>query len=328
MHSLIQCTRIILMMLAKLGNRDILSSQDYIFEPKLDGYRAILSAKDKKIHIMSRGGHDITSDYPEFKFEIEDDCVLDGEIVVYDSKGNPSFSMMQRRSQAATYIAFDILQYKDKDLKKLSLQQRKKILDSLKVKGDRFQKIIFTSDGRALWDVMVQRNLEGVMAKKKDGRYTDGRSSDWIKIKNVLTLDCVIVGYISKVRKIASLALALYEGKELVYIGQVGTGFDARTLVDLEARLRRAHEHTVVRGIPRNVIVIVPDNVCEVRYIEFTRDMRLRAPVYVGLRADKTPLECTMDQLRDAAKGAEEHTKRAHNSSDDQIQRTGGRADA
>ena len=291
------------MMLAATGTQEILKSDEYIFEPKLDGYRALCQKKGERLRFISRNNRDITLEFPELSFGdlIKADCTLDGEIVIYDEKGNPSFSRMQRRKhhdRLATYIVFDILELEGRDLKRLSLLTRKQMLADVIEEGRNLQIMPSTHNGEELWKVVTSRDLEGVMAKRKDSPYITGRSNDWLKVKREKTVDCVIVGYITKIRKIGSLGLGLYDNGRLTYVGQVGTGFRESLLDELAKELIRSSNGVV---LPKNVQPVVPNKVCEVRYLEYTRDHRLRAPVFLRIREDKPPEECTVDQVQKGA---------------------------
>jgi bifunctional non-homologous end joining protein LigD len=287
------------MMLAATGTREILRSKDYVFEPKLDGYRALCQKKAGTLRFISRNSRDITLEFPELSFGdlIKADCTLDGEIVIYDEKGNPSFALMQQRKHQRlqpTYVAFDILELEGRNLKSLPLSERKRLLAGVIEEGGNLQTMPSTEDGEKLWNVVTSRGLEGVMAKKKESAYVAGRSRAWLKIKLEKTADCVIVGYITKTRDIASLALGLYDQGALIYIGQVGTGFSESLLNELVKELIRAGNSI---ALPKNVHPVVPDKVCEVKYLEYTKDHRLRAPVFLRMRHDKSAEECTIDQV-------------------------------
>ena len=287
------------MMLAATGTREILRSKEYIFEPKLDGYRALCQKKAGTLRFTSRNNRDITLEFPELSFGdlIKADCTLDGEIVIYDEKGNPSFALMQQRRHhrpPPTYVAFDILELEGRDLRRLPLSERKQLLAGVIEEGRNLQTMPSTDSGEELWNVVTARGLEGVMAKKRESVYVTGRSRAWLKIKHEKTVDCVIVGYITKTREIASLALALYDQGTLSYIGQVGTGFSESLLDILSKELIRASNDVV---LPKNVHPVVPNKVCEVRYLEYTKDHRLRAPVFLRIRDDKSITECTVDQV-------------------------------
>jgi len=291
------------MMLAATGTKAILKSTEYIFEPKLDGYRALCEKKAGTLRFTSRNNRDITREFPELAFSdlIKADCVLDGEIVIYDEEGNPSFSLLQRRKhhgRPPTYVAFDILELEGRNLKTLPLSARKRTLAGVVEEGRNLQTMPGTADGERLWDVITARHLEGVMAKKKESPYVTGRSHAWLKIKDEKTVDCVIVGYVAKTRTIASLALGLYDAGSLAYVGQVGTGLSESLLGDLATELIRAGSDV---ALPKNVQHVVPDKVCEVRYLQYTKDHRLRGPVFVRMRDDKPADECTIDQVQSVA---------------------------
>ena len=291
------------MMLAATGTCTALRSKAYIFEPKLDGYRALCEKKEGTLRFLSRNNRDITLEFPELSFgdRIKADCTLDGEIVIYDEKGNPSFALMQQRKHLRhppTYVAFDILELGGRDLRRLPLSERKQLLAETIDEGGNLQLMPSTENGEALWNVVKARGLEGVMAKKKESVYVTGRSRAWLKIKLEKTADCVIVGYATKTREIASLALGLYGGATLTYIGQVGTGFRESLLDKLSKELVRARNDV---ALPTNLRPVVPDKVCEVKYLEYTKDGRLRAPVFLRIRDDKSPRECTMDQVIQSA---------------------------
>jgi bifunctional non-homologous end joining protein LigD len=290
------------MMLAATGTREILRSNAYLFEPKLDGYRALCQKRGATLRFLSRNNRDITAEFPELAFGdlINSDCMLDGEIVIYDAEGNPSFALMQQRKRfrPPTYVAFDILELDGRDLRSLPLLERKKLLTGVITEGANLQTMPSTENGEELWNVITARGLEGVMAKKKDSTYVTGRSRAWLKIKLEKTVDCVIVGYATKTREIASLALGLYNGGSLIYIGQVGTGFSESLLERLSKELVRASNDV---ALPTNVHPVVPDKVCEVKYLEYTKDGRLRAPVFLRMRSDKLPRECMIDQVTKGA---------------------------
>jgi bifunctional non-homologous end joining protein LigD len=287
------------MMLAAMGTQAILRSRAYLFEPKLDGYRALCQKKGTMLRLVSRNDRDITGEFPELSIGhlIKADCTLDGEIVVYDAKGNPSFALMQQRKRlrlSPTYVAFDILELEGRDLRRLPLTERKQLLAGIVEEGKNLQTMPSTENGEELWNVAMARGIEGVVAKKKESAYVTGRSRSWLKIKLEKTADCVIIGYATKTRTIASLALGLYDGGALTYIGQVGTGFNALLLERLSKQLIAASNDV---ALPKNVRPVIPASVCEVRYLEFTNGHRLRAPVFLRLRDDKDASECTIDQV-------------------------------
>jgi len=257
-------------MLAKIGDESVLDSREHIFEPKIDGFRAIWNGRK----FISRNGRVLESVIEG----LPPDMVLDGELIVYDERGLPSFQLMQQGGDS-TYVVFDILEEKGKDLRSLPLMERKKRLESLQAR-ERFQVSPYTEDGRRIFQLIKDKGGEGVIAKRKDSRYREGRSSAWLKVKLFKTADCVILGYKRKIREIGSLELGVYDNGELLHVGNVGTGFTEAFLAALKPRLDQGE-------------VLV----CEIKFQEFTRDRKLRAPVFLRLREDKEPRECTLEQF-------------------------------
>ncbi len=295
-------------MLAKLGTESDLGKKGFIYEPKLDGYRALCFANDK-IKLLSRREKDLTFQYPELNLRKSikaKNCILDGEIVIYDEKGDPSFRLLQERGQTskkqiitqpATYIVFDILMKDNKDLKILPLSERKQILEKTIIENESLQLIHYTTDGKKLWKIAKKRGIEGVIAKEKNGKYHPGlRTGSWIKIKALKTMDCIIVGYTTERRAISALALAAYDNDKLRYIGKVGTGFNEKMIALLKEKLGKIGiEKQAVETNMKNIHWVKPENVCEVKYLEFTKDRMLRAPSFMNLRDDKLPEECAID---------------------------------
>ncbi|MBD3310375.1 DNA ligase [Candidatus Woesearchaeota archaeon] len=306
-------------MLARLGDKDLLSRKGYIFEPKLDGTRALLYLNKSRMELVNRRQKDITRKYPELELSGDIDaesCVLDGEIIVYDQKGNPSFRLLQKRDQIekkfliairsdqypATYVVFDILRKDGKDLTDTGFAGRKKILMETVSNGENMEIIFSTVNGKKLWKEIQKRKLEGVMAKKKDSRYYPGkRAPVWLKIKFLKTMDCIIVGYTHEKRVISALALAAYEEigdkKKLRYIGRVGTGFTETFLKKLHEKLKniRIEKPPVRYKGSKDVKWVKPKYICEVRYLEFSKDKIIRAPAFLRMRDDKELKECILE---------------------------------
>ncbi|MFP4169919.1 MAG: hypothetical protein ACLFPN_02235 [Methanomassiliicoccales archaeon] len=159
-----------------------------------------------------------------------------------------------------------------------------------------------TRDGRALWGKVEERGLEGVLAKRSGSRYEQGRRSrNWMKIKTTDTIDCVVLGYTSEKRPVSSLVLGLYNQGSLTHVGRVGTGFTEGFIGRLRELLEDIRTgEPLIRPPPRRDIQWVrPKLVCEVEYLELTKEGHLRAPVFLRLRDDKPPEECTVDQLEE-----------------------------
>ncbi len=288
---------------ASLGNKNDLKNKNYIFEPKLDGYRALCLFDGKKLKFVSRYDIDITENYPELNFAKNlkaKNCVLDGEIVAYNKKGLPDFSLLQEGG-TGTFVVFDILEKNNKSLVNKPILERKKILQDTVKDGNGIETIVFTYDGIDLWKKIVKLGLEGIMAKEINSKYYPGtRSKVWIKIKQLKTADCVIIGYTQKQRLVSSLALGLYDqyGK-LHYIGKVGTGFSYDFIKELKNILDKIHTNKIPVKLEtdlHNVTFVKPKLVCEVKFVELTKAKKLRSPVFLRLRNDKKTKACLFKQ--------------------------------
>lgn len=306
-------------MLAKTGSKEILGSEKYFFEPKLDGTRAILYKDGEKLKLVNRRDKQIQHRFPELLGITNaikcGRAVLDGEIVVYNSKGLPDFNLIQKRavdnplrikhlskSIPAKYVVFDILEKDGEDLTRLKLVERKKILEATIGKHPRLQLVYHTEQGEKLWRTIEKMGLEGIIAKEKESRYQSGvRSWAWLKIKRTNTIDCVVVGILQgkgkREKLFGSLCLGLYDktGK-LWYAGRAGSGFTDQELQNIHKLIKPLlTKHPTVVNPPENgsITWAKPLLVCEVKYLELTRNNQLRNPVFQRLREDKPPTECT-----------------------------------
>jgi DNA ligase D-like protein (predicted ligase)/DNA ligase D-like protein (predicted 3'-phosphoesterase) len=289
------------------------SDDAWLFEIKWDGVRAI-AAVGTTVSLRSRNGKELAGQFPELAelTTLAPGTVLDGEVVVM-SGGKPDMQALLPRLQEirpgtgaapVTYIVFDILRRGDEDLTALPLAERRRILQSAVREGPHVViSALVEGRGEDYYQAAVAQGLEGVMAKRKDSPYEPGvRSSAWLKIRVDKTCDCVIAGYTpgrgGRSPAFGALLLGLYEGGELVPVGKVGTGFSDRLLAELTEKF--APLVTTVPqlpGISRRVVWLEPILVCEVGYMEVTRDRKLRIPRFIRLRIDKPAKACTADQL-------------------------------
>jgi bifunctional non-homologous end joining protein LigD len=300
----------------------------WLFEIKWDGYRAVAFIEEGNARLVSRNQNDLTAQFPELrelpKFVKAQRAILDGEIVALDEQGRPSFSLMQQRTgfQAGkhrlpqlqgvpvVYYAFDLLYLDRFDLRRVGLEKRKEALQSI-LKG---KEVVRFSDhypekGRDLLQVAGQSGLEGILAKKRDSLYLEERSRDWLKIKITKRQECVIGGYTDPEgsrQYFGSLVLGLYDKQDrLVHVGQAGTGFDQKALKEIHGRLHPLETKTnpfygEIGGL-RKVHFVRPELVCEIKFSEWTHEtsdggMKLRAPVFMGLRFDTEPKECKLEE--------------------------------
>ena len=307
-------------------------ASDWLFEIKWDGYRAITFIENGKARLVSRNQNDLTPRYPELKdlpkFVKAKNAILDGEVVALDAEGRASFSLMQqrtgfrpggRRGEAnadvpVLYYAFDLLYLDGYDLRKLPLEERKKKLLSIIVAGDALRySDHYEQQGKALFKVAEQKGLEGILAKKRDSIYQERRSSEWLKIKIRHRMECVIGGYTEPEGSRAhfgSVVLGLYDKQaHLIHVGQAGSGFTQKSLAEIWKLLKKLETkqnpfYGEVEAL-RKVYWVKPELVAEIEYAEWTDGAtsgsgpKLRAPVFLGLRDDKSPKECLLeDQLK------------------------------
>lgn len=295
----------------------------WLFEVKWDGYRAVAFIKDGKVRLVSRNQNDLTARYPELhnlpQLVQAKTAILDGEIVALDETGRSSFSLMQQRTGIRSggrrgpaqpgipvlYYAFDLLYLDGYDLRRVPLEQRKEFLERIVQVSGPVRYSEHFDQGTALYDLANKNGLEGILAKRRASYYEEKRSSDWLKIKITQTVDCVIGGYTDPEgtrQYFGSLVLGLYDKKkQLVHVGQAGTGFDQKLLKQIFELLKkwetpRSPFHGRVDA--RNVHWVKPELVAEIKFTEWTHETaeggpKLRAPVFMGLRDDKNPRECT-----------------------------------
>jgi len=313
-------TRLYEPMLAKSVERAF-TSNDWIFEIKWDGIRAI-SYVDHGLSILSRNGKELKSNFPELEElkTLASNVVLDGEIVVM-REGRADFQTLIERSNAAnprdidymaskfpaTYVVFDILEKDGNPLVAVPLLERKKILaESLKESANVVLSLFVEGDGEAYYEAAVRKGIEGVMAKKKTSLYEPGvRSDGWLKIKKILVCDCVIFGYTrgtgSREATFGALLVGLYDEGKPVFVGKVGTGFSdslIESLLKAFEPLKRREKTLEAADVLEEVTWLRPELVCEVGYQTVTNDGKLRMARFRGLRVDKKPSECTVDQIK------------------------------
>src|ERR1035437_2243870 len=297
-------------MLAKETSRPF-NDKNWIFEIKWDGYRAIAEI-NKKIppRLYSRNGLNFQNAYPpvfnELK-KIKQNAVLDGEIVVLNEEGIPEFQLLQHydsnRDKPIQYYVFDILSLNGKDTTELPLLKRKALVQKVLKKSE----VIKNSDhikekGIDFFKVTEKKNLEGVMAKKTDSHYHIGkRTSEWLKIKHHKTQEAIIAGFTKPTgarKHFGALVLGMMDEGKLKYIGHSGSGFDQQKLKEVHELLKplvqkeSPFEEKVETNMP--VTWVKPNLVCEVKFSEITRDKKLRHPIFLHMREDKSPGEVTL----------------------------------
>ena len=311
----------------------------FTYEPKWDGVRTLAFVDGGEVRLQTRNLLDCTKQYPEAHGVAEAltgayQAILDGEIVAFDEKGLPSFQRLQprmhqrdesavsklRKSVPVVYEVFDVLFLDGEDLTKHPLRERRRRLEAaLQPMGAIRLSEGFPGNGVALFNAVREQGLEGIVAKRLDAPYVSGRSAAWVKIKAFRSMDCVIGGWTEgqggRHSTLGALIVGVHRDGKLVPVGQVGSGFDDRTLRDLLAILKEHQAPSSPFAVPpkadQPATWCFPDLVCEVRYAEITRDGTLRHPTYLGLRQDVDPLECTGQEAPASAKEALRRADRA-----------------
>src|SRR5467141_1268836 len=306
------------------------SRAGWVFEVKLDGYRMRVVKADGTARLITRNGNDYSAAFPELIRPIAalpySSLLMDGELVILDEQGRPSFQRLQNRARIGrapeirhasvetpgTLYLFDLMAVEGFDLRSLPLVKRKALLRKvLPEAGPLRYSEHFEKDGEALYDRAVGMGLEGIVAKKADAPYKSGRSDLWQKIRADKTGDFVVVGYTAAKGSrggFGALHLGGYADGKLVYAGRAGSGFSGQTLKDVGDQLlaletpRPPFEGPV--PAEKESHWVKPELVAEVRYKEVTGDGLLRQPVFLRFRDDKKPEECVIrdagSEMRDA----------------------------
>jgi bifunctional non-homologous end joining protein LigD len=285
---------------------------DWVYEVKWDGYRALGYVREGEARLVSRNQNDLTERFPQVakalaKAVRSPECVVDGEVCALDEQGRPSFSAMQQ-SKAGTpivYAVFDVLEVDGVPILDLPLRERREHLERLiDTRNTTVQISGEFEDGDSLYEAAVDQGLEGVMAKRLSSQYCEGkRTRHWLKIKTHHRQEFVICGYTKgqgkRAGRFGSLVLGTYEDGKLRWVGNCGTGFTERDIDMLLAKLEPLRIDTppfdVVPKMPKvrkdDVVWVRPELVCEVEFAEWTHDGHLRAPSFQGLREDKPARE-------------------------------------
>jgi bifunctional non-homologous end joining protein LigD len=290
---------------------------EWIYEIKWDGYRILATVAGGEPELRTRKDQDYTQRFENVGKELvkalkTPDCVVDGEVCALDEDGRPSFSAMQQGKPGTpiVYYVFDVLEIEGEPVIDLPLEERRKRLEKLLDKRNRIVKFSESfDDGDALLAAAEKQRLEGIMAKRRGSRYLPGqRSREWLKIKGHGRQEFVLAGYTRgqgrRAGTLGALVLATYQGGELVYVGNVGTGFTEKEIERLLAKLKPLERDTPpFREVPKmprirkgDVIWVEPKLVAEVEFVEWTHDGRLRAPAYKGLREDKEATEVRREE--------------------------------
>jgi bifunctional non-homologous end joining protein LigD len=303
--------------LASLSEKPF-SNKDWLFEVKWDGVRGLAFVSNGEVTVQSRAARDISPEFPEVR-ELANqltatEAIVDGEIVALDNTGRSVFQKLQNRSGVrnpsralldsipATYYAFDLLYCDGYDLRKTPLEQRKDLLKKILRLNARIRYSEHEIEkGKELYEAARQQGLEGIIGKKRDSAYVGQRTSLWLKFKIVAELDAVVCGWTAPRRSrefFGALVLGLYDGPELQFIGSVGTGFDhakQRNIFDQLQKLKQPDSpFTESPRLKEAIVWVAPQRVARVKYGNWTDGLRLRAPVFIGMRDDISAETCTV----------------------------------
>ena len=307
-------------MLAKTTKALPPDDEQWAFEIKWDGVRAIAYSEPGRIRFESRNHNDISHSYPELKaFNralSSHRAILDGEIVAFDDDGKPSFGRLQSRMHVATeaaarrrvkdcpvaYIVFDLLWLDGHSLMDLPYEERRARLKELELQGPHWQTPDHVAgNGAAVLEASRASGLEGVVAKRLDSPYLPGRRSPcWLKVKNVIREDVVVGGWLpgegKRRNRIGALLVGVPEDGRLRYAGRVGTGFTEAELTFLAKTLQERPDSPFggEPALPRGAVFVQPTRVAEVEFTEWTSDGVMRHPSYKGLR-EEAPASAFLD---------------------------------
>ena len=299
------------------------AGDNWIYELKFDGFRVEAIKDGARVKLLSRNENDLTKKFDQVAVAVGSlpcgQCVIDGEVVALDAEGRSSFQLLQSYEMDAGntplyYYVFDLLQLEGKKLTEVPLTIRKETLhqlcatapDLIRYSGE------LGTDPSALLKEVQRHGLEGIIGKQAQSFYEAGRRSGaWIKLKCVSEQEFVIGGYTPPEgarQYFGALLVGYYEKKRLLFAGKVGTGFNTKMLAMLYKKFQGAARHDcpfadlpskqggqwvqgITPGMMRKISWIDPVFICQVRFAEWTRDAKLRAPVFLGLREDKVPAE-------------------------------------
>ena len=295
------------------------SDPRWLFEIKWDGERALAFVRDGHVDLRARSGRDITSEYPELKAIIKQlnarQAVVDGEIVVLNEDGTSDFMRIQSRfgvsnpplslqqKNPVTYYAYDLLHCDGYDLRGVALEKRKDLLRELLRPSDtiRYSDHVIEK-GVELYEIARERHLEGIIAKRRDSPYVGKRSPHWLKFKIVHDLDVVVGGWTAPRKSrdhFGALLMGLYDGDKLKYVGSVGTGFDQEMLQKTKNTLLKLQTSDcpfdATPKVKEATHWIKPQLVARVTYGQWTKDQKLRQPVFLGFQEDREPQDCRIE---------------------------------
>jgi len=309
---------------------------DWMWEPKLDGYRALAFIRDGRVTLRSRRGLDLTPAFPRLAAELaaqDANMVFDGELVAFDDAGKPSFNALQNRVQLKSereiaaadqsapvmYYCFDLLHFAGIDLRDAPYRDRRRYLAQSLLPSPLVRLVHATEDGEALAEAALASGFEGVIGKRRDSKYLAGRrSSAWVKVKPTTSAEFLVGGYTQGKgarEPLGALLIGYKDDGALHYASHVGSGFDDKTLTKAKTRLDKLRRKTCPFAekpdLHSPTTWVEPEMVVEVKFHSWTEDGRLRAPVLLRVRDDidpqsvrRTAVASVTDKEQDALEGS------------------------
>lgn len=286
--------------LATLSHK-VPAGKDWLYEIKYDGYRMLSFIETKKVKMVSRNNIDYTKKLITVAENLKKldykSLILDGEIVCFDKNGKSDFELLQNnlKNKKANfyYCVFDLLALNGEDLRELPLIKRKQKLERVLFKAE--SNILYSShtyEGKKSFEFAKQNNLEGIIAKNINSKYTGKRTNDWLKIKCYLRQEFIIAGYTTSEKNniLSALLLGYFKDNNLIYVGKVGTGFKEEYKQKLVDKIKSSK----INSCPfqnkiniANAVWLKPKFIAEIQYTELTKDKLLRQPSFISLREDK-----------------------------------------
>lgn len=290
---------------------DVPTTKNFIYEIKYDGYRVLAIVENQKVELKSRNGISFNKKFPNIveylAKNIKNNVILDGEIVCFDELGRTDFGLLQNSIKNNVdnfcYIVFDVLAYNGIGLQNLRLIERKFILNEIVKKLDK--PLIFSEflndNGKKLFNFARKNNLEGIMCKDKNSKYSGKRTKNWLKVKCYKRQEFVILGYLTTVKntKLSAIIVGFFNNGKYEMVGKVGTGFkesEKEELLKKFEKIETKKESFNTKNLKlKNVIYLKPKLVAEIQFAELTKSKLLRQASFIALREDKKPKEVKLE---------------------------------
>jgi len=277
----------------------------WVYEEKYDGDRILAYKEGSRVRLLSRNGRDDTARFPNIAAATEKlpatTLLLDGEVVVFDDERVSHFQLLQQSKGEPVYAVFDCLFADGKDLRHEPLSERRTALErAISSEGVLLLSHRLASHGIEAYNIAKRSGYEGLVAKDLSSPYVEKRSRFWLKVKVHLEDEFVVAGYTAPEgsrKYFGALLLGAYEHGKLRYVGKVGTGFDTKTLAALHKQFQPiVSRNTALVDPPREhgITFLAPHLVAQISYEELTADRKLRQPVFLGLRDDKSAKDVTL----------------------------------